>query len=156
VRARSSRGLGWSSKPSPAATTAVDHSALSCDARRVARKNPNVAALASNVDEGIQRWWAAVKAGPESYFTQRWDAQLLALGPSALERTLDCIDGKAKLDITRQDCMEHRDLGDWEEVAVVAHARADVGHVLSCQGRRRAPGERGRRVGGPTALERRR
>jgi HEAT repeat protein len=87
--------------------------------------------MASDVDEGIRRWWAAVKAGPESYFTQRWDAQLLALGPAALERTLDCIDGKAKLDIARQDYMEHRDLGDWEDVAVVAFARADVGHVLS-------------------------
>ncbi len=87
--------------------------------------------MAKDVDEGIRRWWAALKAGPESYFTQRWDAQLLALGQAALERTLDCIDGKAKLDIPRQDCMEHRDLGDWEEVAVVAFARADVGHVLS-------------------------
>jgi HEAT repeat protein len=87
--------------------------------------------MASNVDEGIRRWWAAVKAGPESYFTQRWDAQLLALGPAALERTLDCIDGKAKPDIARQGYMEHRDLGDWEDVAVVALARADVGHVLS-------------------------
>ncbi len=87
--------------------------------------------MAKNVDEGIRAWWAAVKAGPESYFTQRWDAQLLALGPAALKRTLDCIDGKAKLDIARQDYMEHRDLGDWEEVAVVAFARADVGHVLS-------------------------
>jgi HEAT repeat protein len=87
--------------------------------------------MASNVDDGIRRWWAAVKAGPESYFTQRWDAQLLALGPEALDRTLECIDAQAKLDIARQDHMEHRDLGDWEDVAVVAFARADVGHVLS-------------------------
>jgi HEAT repeat protein len=86
--------------------------------------------MAMNVDEGIRRWWAAVKQGPESYFTQRWDAQLLALGPEALERTLDCIDGKAKVDIARQGYMEHRDLGDWEEVAVIACARADVGRVL--------------------------
>jgi HEAT repeat protein len=84
-----------------------------------------------DVDEGIRRWWAAVKAGPESYFTQKWDAQLLALGPTALKRTLDCIDGKAKLDIAGQGYMEHRDLGDCEDVALVAFARADVGHVLS-------------------------
>jgi hypothetical protein len=43
----------------------------------------------TDVGEGIRRWWVAVKQGPESYFTQRWDAQLLALGPEALERTLD-------------------------------------------------------------------
>jgi HEAT repeat protein len=87
--------------------------------------------MARNVDEGIRQWWAAVKAGPESYFTQQWDARLLALGPEALERTLDSIDGKAKLDIARQGDMEHRDLGDWEDVAMIAFARADVGRVLT-------------------------
>jgi len=87
--------------------------------------------MARDVDEGIRQWWAAVKAGPESYFTQRWDVQLLPLGSAALERIVDCIDGKAKLDIARQGCMEHRDLGDWEDVGVVAFARADVGQVLS-------------------------
>jgi len=55
----------------------------------------------------------AVKKGPESYFTQKWDAELLALGPAALERTLDCIEGKAKLDIPRQGYLEIRDLGNW-------------------------------------------
>jgi HEAT repeat protein len=86
--------------------------------------------MAVDVDEGIRRWWAALKAGPESYFTQQWDAELVPLGSAALERTLDFIDGKAKLDIARQGEMERRDLGDWEDVAVVAFARADVGGVL--------------------------
>jgi hypothetical protein len=90
-----------------------------------------------DIDRRIQLWWAAVKKGPESYFTQKWDAELLALGPAALERTLDCIEGKAKLDIPRQGYLEIRDLGNWEDIAVVAFARADVGGVLrAVKGRR--------------------
>jgi hypothetical protein len=84
-----------------------------------------------DVDEGIRRWWTAVKAGPNSYFTEQWDAQLQALGPAALERTLDCIDGRATLDIPRQGAMEYRDLANWEQIAIIAFARADAGRVLS-------------------------
>jgi hypothetical protein len=79
----------------------------------------------SEIDGGLRHWWDALLKSP----TYQCDAELLALGPPALKRLLDCIEGKANLEI-QQTYMQFRDWGDWRTLGVAAFAKANLGGVL--------------------------
>jgi hypothetical protein len=70
-------------------------------------------------------WWDALRTSP----VYQCDDELLALGHPALERILDCIEGKALLDL-HQTYTEFKDWGDWPTLGVRVFAKADVGGVL--------------------------
>jgi hypothetical protein len=69
------------------------------------------------------------------------DDDLLALGRPALERILDCIEGKAPLDL-HQTYMEWRDWGDWPTLAVKVFAKSDLGATVDALVARGWPDER--------------
>lgn len=77
------------------------------------------------LDVGLRRWWDALRKSP----VYQCDDELLALGHPALESILDCIDGKAPLDL-HQTYTELRDWGDWPTLGVKVFAKADLGGVL--------------------------
>lgn len=79
----------------------------------------------ADLDAGLREWWDALLKSP----VLQCDDQLLALGPPALRRLLDCLDGKHSLDIGQTET-QWRDYGDWRTVGVAVFAKADVGDVL--------------------------
>jgi len=79
----------------------------------------------SPLDTALERWWTGY-----GFPTDRSEREILALGESALERLLDCVDGKAQVDV-EQDDMSHRDYGDWRAAGLRAFARADPAGVLA-------------------------
>ena len=74
---------------------------------------------------GLRRWWEALLKSP----VYQCDDELLALGRPALERILDCIEGKAVIDM-HQTHMQWRDWGDWPSLGVKVFANADLGATL--------------------------
>jgi len=64
-------------------------------------------------------------------------ARLLKLGHPALERLLDCIEGKATLRTAGQTETQWRDSGDWRTNGVAAFARDDPDSVLRAMKARR-------------------
>jgi len=77
------------------------------------------------LDDGLRRWWASLQRSP----VYACDGELLALGGPALQRLLDCIDGKAVLDVD-QTYTQARDWGDWRILGVGVFAKADLARVL--------------------------
>jgi HEAT repeat protein len=81
--------------------------------------------MVAGIDDGLRGWWEALLKSP----AYQCDEQLLALGRPALERVLDCIEGKANIGI-QQTFMEWRDWGNWPWLAVKVFANADLGATL--------------------------
>lgn len=81
--------------------------------------------VSPDIDDGLRRWWRALLASP----VYQRDDELLALGRPGLERILDCIEGKAVIDM-HQTYMEFRDWGDWPTLGVKVFASADLGATL--------------------------
>jgi hypothetical protein len=73
----------------------------------------------------LRRWWEALLKSS----VYQCDDELLALGRPAVEHILDCIEGKAPLDL-HQTYMEFRDWGDWPTLGVKVFAKADLGTTL--------------------------
>jgi hypothetical protein len=77
------------------------------------------------LEAAIRSWWAGFR-----FPTDLSDRKLVALGDDALERLLDCADGKVTIGI-QQDDMSFRDHGDWRAAGLCAFARADPAAVLA-------------------------
>ena len=88
-------------------------------------KKAKGAQASRDLDLRLRSWWDALRKSP----VYQCDDELLALGHPALELILDCIDGKAPLDLHQTDT-EFRDWGDWRTLGVTVFAKADLGGVL--------------------------
>jgi hypothetical protein len=91
--------------------------------RRPKTNQPTGRVASIDLDEQLRKWWAGY-----GYPTDSSDAHLLALGDPALERLLDCAEGKGNP--INQTFWENRDYGNWPSAGLGAFARVDLGKVL--------------------------